>query len=383
MVPRTAAGPERPGDTFPLRVLFVSPHAQLGGAERYLETLFEQLGPDWVDSVVMLQDGPAIERFRKVGHEPHVIPTGPSPLSMLAASLRLRRLIRRHRPDVIHANGIKAALVALPAAGRTPVVWLKPDFAWDGLLTRLVARLCHLVVGVSEAVTEALPRKANVAVVRLGVTPPAVDHAASRAQLRDLLGAADDAPVVALLGRLHPVKGHHELLAAVPDILRRVPELRVAFIGGDDTNEEEYGRGVRQRIEDLGLGERVKLLGFVSDALALVAGADVLAVPSVADEHGRGKEGGSFATVEAMALGTVVIAYGHGGLPEVVGDTGVLVPPGDRRALGDAIADVLTDPARRARLGNAAQARAAERFSLERNTESLKHHYRAVARRRP
>jgi glycosyltransferase involved in cell wall biosynthesis len=362
-------------------VTFVSPHAQLGGAERYLETLFEQLGPEWIRSLVTLQDGPAIERFRKTGHEPHVIPTGPSPLSMLAASWRLRRLVRQHRPDVIHANGIKAALVALPAAGRTPVVWLKPDFAWDGLLTRLVARLCSRVIGVSEAVTESLPRRANVAVVRLGITPPAVNRNACRVQLCELLGAPADAPVVALLGRLHPVKGHHELLAAVPDLLRRVPELRVALIGGDDAGEVEYGRSVRERIEALGLGDRVKLLGFVNDALALVAGADVLVVPSVADEQGRGKEGGSFATVEAMALGTVVVGYGHGGLPEVVGDTGLLVPPGDRRALGEAIFEMLTDPERRARLAEAARRRAAERFSLERNTEALKDHYRAVARR--
>ena len=363
-------------------VTFVSPHAQLGGAERYLETLFEQLGPEWVRGLVTLQDGPANDRFRKAGHEPHVIPTGPSPFSMLAASWRLRRLVRELRPDVIHANGIKAALVALPAAGRTPVIWLKPDFAWDGLLTRLVARLCSRVIGVSEAVTEALPRRSNIAVVRLGVTPPAVDRSTARAQLRELLDAPADAPVVALLGRLHPVKGHHELLAALPELLRRVPDLRVALIGGDDVGEVEYGRTVREAVEALGAGDRVRLLGFVSDALALVAGADVLAVPSVADEHGRGKEGGSFATVEAMALGTVVVGYGHGGLPEVLGDTGVLVSPGDRRALGRAIAELLTDPERRGRLADAAQRRAAERFSLERNTEALKDHYRAVARRR-
>jgi glycosyltransferase involved in cell wall biosynthesis len=371
---------EEGGRNCPVSVTFVSSHAVLGGSERYLETLLGELGPGWARRVISLQEGPANERFREVGHEPVVVHTTGSPLSILLSTWRLRRLLHRQRPDVVHANGIKAALMCVLATRRIPVIWVKVDFSWDGPLARAVARLSTRVIAVSEAVTEALPRRADVSVVRLGVALPPVDREASRRQLRDLLDAPADAPVVTLVGRLHPAKGHHELLAVVPELLRRLPETRIAFIGGDDFSQPECAAGVRQRIEDLGLGHRVKLLGFVADALSLVAGSDVVVVPTVSDDP-RVKEGGSLATVEAMALGRVVVAYGHGGLPEVLGDAGCLVPPGDRQALGQAILRVLTDAPLRIRLGEAALARAAERFSLARNTEILEGHYRAVIRR--
>jgi glycosyltransferase involved in cell wall biosynthesis len=298
---------------------------------------------------------------------------------MLASTRRLRQLLRWHRPDVVHANGIKAALMCALATRRVPVIWLKHDFSWDGRLAGIVARLCAEVIGVSEAVTKGLPRRDKVSVVTPGVASPPVDREAGRRVLRDLLHAPADAPVIALVGRLHPQKGHPELLEVVPDLLERVPELRVALIGGEDPSRLEYAAAVRRQV--LALGPRVSLLGHRSDALDLVAGSDVVVVPSVRDDRGVGPESLSLVTLEAMHVGTAVVAYGHGGVPEVLGDTGCLVPPGDRRALGEAIFQVLSDAELHARLVEGARARAAERFSLARNTETLKNHYRAAARR--
>jgi glycosyltransferase involved in cell wall biosynthesis len=361
-------------------VTFVSSHAQPGGSEAYLETLLRELDPGSVRGVVSLQRGPANDRFREAGHDPVVIHTSGSYLSMLASTWRLRRFLNRHRPDVVHANGVKAALMCVLATRRIPVIWLKHDFSWDGRLARIVARLCARVIAVSEAVVEGLPRRDNVDVVRPGVAVPDVDRQDGRRLLRDLLQAPADAPVITLVGRFHSVKGHHELLEVVPGLLARFPGLRVALIGGDDPNQLEYAAGVRQQIESLRLGGQVKALGHRRDIVQLIAGSDVIVVPSVRDDRGMGRESLSLVTVEAMLLGTPVVAYDHGGVPEALGDTGYLVPPGDRWALGEAIGTVLSDPRSSDRMAERARERATELFSLSRSIDLLSCHYRAVAR---
>jgi glycosyltransferase involved in cell wall biosynthesis len=352
-----------------------------GGAERYLETLVGALDTGWVRRVVSLQDGSANDRFRDAGHEPVVLHTTGSLASMLRSSWRLRRVLHRDRPDVVHANGIKAALMCVLATRRIPVVWIKHDFSWDGRLARIVSRLCAQVVGVSEAVTNGLPRRDKVSVVNPGIAPPPVDRDAGRRLLRGLLDAPAHAPVITLVGRLHPQKGHPELLEVVPELLEKIPDLRIAFIGGDDPSRPDYAAAVRARSAEL--GPRVRLLGHRTDAHALVAGSDLLVVPSVRDDRGVGPESLSLVTLEAMHAGTAVVAYGHGGVPEVLGDTGRLVPPGDRGALADAIVEVLTDAELRAGLVERARARVVERFTLARSTEKLKDRYRAAVGRSP
>ena len=111
----------------PVPVTFVISHALSGGSERYLELLLDHLAPAWVHGVVSLQDGPFVPRLRASGFEVEVVETGPR-LSMLASALRVRRLINRDPPAVIHANGVKAALVLMPEgsafrARYNPEVW--------------------------------------------------------------------------------------------------------------------------------------------------------------------------------------------------------------------------------------------------------------------
>ncbi|MBA2794739.1 MAG: glycosyltransferase, partial [Thermoleophilaceae bacterium] len=95
----------------PVRVSFVSSHALGGGSERYLELLLERLGEDWVAGVVLLGEGPFADRLRTLGY-PAAMVTTPRRLGILPAALRLRRTLVGQAPQVVHANGVKAALVA-------------------------------------------------------------------------------------------------------------------------------------------------------------------------------------------------------------------------------------------------------------------------------
>jgi glycosyltransferase involved in cell wall biosynthesis len=361
-------------------VAFVVSHAGSGGSEHYLELLLDYLEPAWVGGLISLQDGPFVRRLRAAGHDVAVVETG-NRLSLLTSALRIRRLLRASRPAVVHANGIKAALVtalATPGTG-IPVVWVKHDFSWDGPLARIVAARCNQVVGVSEAVTGTFGRRLakRVHVVHNGIPPMERDRDAARDLVRELVGG--DGEVVVLVGRLHPAKGQIELIAAAPRVLERRPGTRFLLLGGDDPHALGYARGVRARIADLGLGDAVIVRGHHPDAPGVMAGCDVVAIPSGPDERGMGREGFGLVGVEAMAVGTPVVGYAGGALPEVLGDSAELVPEGDREALAAAIAGLLEDPARRGELTSRGRELARERYSLDATVASMRERYLEAA----
>jgi glycosyltransferase involved in cell wall biosynthesis len=112
-----------------------------------------------------------------------------------------------------------------------------------------------------------------------------------------------------------------------------------------------------------------------------VSACDVLVQPSRLQERGGWKEGFGLAVVEAMHVGTPVVAYANGALPEVVGDCGLVVPEGDHVALGQAVSRILEDDALRERCIAGGRARSRERFQLRRVVREMAACYREAAAR--
>jgi glycosyltransferase involved in cell wall biosynthesis len=367
--------------TDPVAVTFVSSHARLGGEENYLLNLIEELGPAWVRNVICLEDAPFVERLRAEGIATEVIPTGPR-LGIAPSAVKLRRALRQARPDVVHANGVKAAVVcaAALAGSRTPWIWLKHDFSWDGRLANLVAARATQVVAVSEAVTETFEgeTRRKVHVVHNGLPELHADREQGRARLRALLSSETD-EIVSLVARVDPTKGHRELLAILPELLEARPGLHVAFIGAEHFPHLEFAEELRAEIAGSGLEHAASFVGFQENAVELIAGSDVVSIPSTIGERGLGREGFPYAGLEAMAVGTPVVAYAHGGLPEMLGDCGRLVPPGDRAGLRDAILELLSDGDAHERAAACGRARVQERFSLDGMVEAMRERYREAA----
>lgn len=376
---RSTTSPGADGDLVP--VTFVSSHAREGGAEQYLSLLLARLPEGWAREVVVLEDGPLVVELRAAGHPVTVIPTSPRLPGILRSAAALRGRLRAAPGGVVHANGFKAALVSVVAGLglRAPVVWVKHDFSYDGPRARLVARRCARVIGVSEAVTRALGAAANgkVHVVPNAIAPVAADPAEGRRRLLAELPPGTRT-VVTLVGRLEPNKGHRELFAVAPELVARVPALRVVFVGGDHPSLPAYAEGLRREVAERKLP--VSFLGRRVDAVELIAGSDAVVIPSVVTPSGIGRESFSYVGLEAMTVGTPVIAYADGGLPELLGPCGELVEPGDRDALAEALVRVLTDEGRRARLAACGRARSVERFSLERMVDETKERYREAAK---
>ncbi|MDQ1465768.1 MAG: hypothetical protein QOH10_183 [Actinomycetota bacterium] len=341
-----------------LTVTFVSSHANLGGSERYLETLLAQLGTDYVHDVVVLQRGPLVGRLRAAGFTPDESPTGAGPVALLSAARRLRRRLRASPPAVVHANGVKAALVSVLATRRTnlPVVWVKHDHSWDGRISSFIARRTSLVVGVSADVLAKLPPRAATKVVHTGIVTPSVDVNAARRLVVELAGGS---PVISLVGRLDPVKGHRDLLAAAPN------RARLLFIGAADGDGSNAAYAERLRTDAEG---RATFLGHRDDVEMLISGSDVVAMPSRS-------EGFGLVALEAMALGVPVVGYAAGAIPEVVGDCAVLVPFGDVEALRLALDRILADPELRAEVVSCGRRRAARAFDLQRWVDEMRSAY--------
>jgi glycosyltransferase involved in cell wall biosynthesis len=294
-----------------------------------------------------------------VPFEPVEIADRPRPARDLAALRRLRALLRRSRPDVVHAHGLRAGALATLAAGRgrgAPrlVVTVHnaapaggPAGAVYGLLERLVARRADLVLCVSSDL-EARMRRLGAGHVGRALVPAPPAPLAGRAEAAAVLAelGAGGAPVVLAVARLAPQKGLDTLIGAAGRWRNRdqVPLVAIAGTGpllAELTAAAEVA------------GAAVRFLGHRADVPALLAAADVVVLPSV-------WEGQPLVVQEALRAGRPLVAARTGGIPDLTGDdAALLVPPGDAAALSAAVLSVLDDRGLAARLGEAALKRAA------------------------
>ena len=365
--------------TTALRVAFVSSHAGDGGSERFLEHVLDHLDDSITPSVVLLQDGPLVRRLSR--HAPLVVPTG-TRIGLLSGAARLRRLMSLDRYDVVHANGIKAALVSVLAMTgrrrRPPVVWMKHDHSGDGWLARFVAARVSVVAGVSRSVLASIPEQTSTVVVHPGVSlpEPPVD---APARLRELLRVGPTTPVLLSVGRLDRAKGHALAIAALVKVRRAIPDAVLAIVGGPEPTQPDVTDELLTAARAGGVAEAVRLFGQRDDVPLLLAGADVTVVAShPVDRHGMGAEGFGLVAVESMAVGTPVVAFAAGAVPEVLGGCGVLVEVGDVDALAAALTDVLSDEGRRTELARCGLQRA-RRFDPAATAAALADTYRASA----
>lgn len=315
------------------------------------------------------------------------------PLSDLRALLELLALLRRLRPELVHASTPKAGLFGMLAAWllRVPVrVYhchgLRYETARGPLrlvlaaAERVACGLATQVLAVSGSLAEALVARglapaAKVTVLHLG-SVSGVDAAhrfvpappAARRAARARLGIPPEARVLGFVGRVVRDKGIPELWQAWLALRQALPDLHWLLVGpvedGDPVPPEVLA-GLRA-------DPRVHLTGQDEDTPPLFAAMDVVALPSF-------REGFGLVTAEAGAMGLPVVASRVTGIVDAVvdGETGTLVPAGDEASLAAALRRYLTDPALAARHGAAARARVLRDYPPAALEAALVERYRA------
>jgi glycosyltransferase involved in cell wall biosynthesis len=217
----------------------------------------------------------------------------------------------------------------------------------------------HIVIAVSEAlrrdhISRGFPPK-KIKAIHNGIElaeydlPPDLSRASRRAEL----GIPADAPVVITLAVLREGKGHHTLLTAVPTVLQRKPETKFLIVGGGPLEGQ-----LRDHVRNEGLIQSVIFTGMRHDVPLLLGLADVSVLPSEHDPLPT-------VVLESMAMRLPVVGMNSGGVPEMIvdGQTGLLVPPRDPRALSEAILALLIDPARAKQMGESGRARVEVEFN--------------------
>ena len=314
----------------------------------------------------------------KEGFESHLIPCKGQ--VDRAAIARIRELVTRTGADVVHTHGYKADLyvyLALRGLG-VPLVstchtWYDTDFFVSiyGMADRFVLRKYARVVAVSDEVRRRLlkagVREKKIRMVRNGIDLRPFDEAL-RSQRKDT--RPERALVVGLVGRLAWEKGVDVFLRAAAEVLVEFPETRFVVVGEGPDQEK-----LEQLIDALMIHESVEMLGRREEMASVYASLDVMVSSSR-------QEGLPMAILEGMASGLALVATAVGEVPTVVVDdrTGVLVPAQDAGLLAAGIAELLRDPAKRRRLGDAARRLIKEEYSAARMAkEYLRVYEEAIA----
>lgn len=388
-----------------MRVLFVNPGLDLGGAEQSLLLLLPALRDRGIDAtVVVFGDGPLRQRLA-VEQFPTIVPpisrlirrgtryrvrssqTAAMLVAGVPAAVRLASVIRRARVDLVHTNGAKAHLLA-GVAGRLvgcPVVWHVRDFPPSNAAGRLfrlaLRRLPSLVIANSAAVAASLRAPGTAAEQVVVVYNPVDLHrftpGVARARARRDIGLPEDTPIVGLVAHLTPWKGHDQFLLIARRVLASVPQAQFVIAGGsiyETDGHDGYLDRLKNAVTELDLADRVTFLGRRDDVASVLTALDVLVhCPTAPEPFGR-------VLVEAMAVGRPVVAARCGGIPEVVVDetTGFLVAPSDVDGFARQIVRLIADPALAEALGAAGRRRAEQLFDVDAHADRIHQLYRML-----
>jgi len=259
------------------------------------------------------------------------------------------KIARDYRPDIVHTIGMKSCVAGRVAARVTKAAHLVHVHDLERpptpirLLYRPLALRSEAAACVSSAVASYAPDIYRLRPERTVVLHNAIDLKRftepqdAIANRRRLLQQDEKQPIIGMVGRFHPVKGHAEMLDIFARIVSAIPEARLVLVGDGPTRE-----AMEHKAAALGLSDKVSFLGQRSDIPELISCFDVLALPSRS-------EGLPIAAIEAMAAARAVVAFRVGGVGDIVQDgrTGCLAAPGDVSAFADAVVSLLNDPERR------------------------------------
>ena len=271
----------------------------------------------------------------------------------LLAFINIYRLIKRIRPHIVHTHTSKAGLLGRLASflARVPIIIHTPHghvfhSYYGPVMTKVFVFAEKILSFMTDKITALTNRERDehleegiasiekYVVIHSGVMlDRLMNMNIDAGAVRGEFGIAQDSNVVGVVGRLVPIKGHKYLVSAAKRIIKEFRNTVFVFVGDGYLSSR-----LERQAESVGVRKNIIFTGWRKDAVEILDLFDILVLPSL--NEGMGK-----VLVEGMALGKPIIASNVGGIIDLVrnGENGILVPPGDSDALGEAILQLLKD----------------------------------------
>lgn len=363
-----------------IRILNIISDTNIGGAGRVILNYLRYADRNKFETLVAIPRGSLLKPLLEEAEVPVYEVDGMADCSYASQDVKaLQALIRRVKPDLVHTHGALSGRIAAKRC-HVPVVYSRhsafpvpaklkyPPGRWVNKL--LNEHYADHIIAVSPATRDNLteggisPKK--ITVVMNGVAPVSPISDEEKAALRRSLGLEPDVFTFGILARIEDYKGHLYLVYAAKLLKDRGYSNFRILVAGTGAFEEEVTRAVTE----MGVEDVVQMLGFRSDAAALLNILDVQLNASY------GTEATSMALLEGMSLGLPTIASDYGGNPFVItsGQNGLLFPSKDSAALADAMAELMDHPEEVAIMRQKALETYQSRFTGEvfaRNTEQI------------
>jgi lipopolysaccharide heptosyltransferase II len=321
-----------------MKVLQVLPSLNLGGVERGVIDLARAMKRRGEEAVVVSSGGELVLELQKMGVTHYTLPVNKKSIFSLGLISKLAEIIEREHIDVIHARSRVPAWIAWFAARRTgvPFVTTCHGYYSNHPLSKVMGWGKQVIV-ISRVIGRHMIDDFGVSPERIRLIHRGVDLSQFLFHSKQEEG---ERPFrIINVGRLSPIKGQLEFLQAIHQIRREIQPLEVWIVGSEEKGKTKYTDQIKQTLRQLDLESCVKLLGTRRDIPELLAQSDLLVLSTLVPEaFGR-------VVIEAGAVGTPVLATQLGGVLDIIdsGQNGILVAPGDIKAMANAIQEIAKD----------------------------------------
>ena len=359
-------------------LLYVFDNMEFGGGERVFAQIINRLsGEQYNIMVACLPTGTFIEKIK--GSKAQIKSFDMRNRFNLRVILQLSSLIKKERVDIVHSQGARAdffARIAAKLAGAPNVVSTVP-MPVEGFDVHPIRKLIYIIFSrFSErfvdrflVVSDALEK---IMIEKHGIEPQKVvkiyngietdeycisgeEIACRRSSFRKKSDLGENVPVIGVIGRLVWQKGFKYFIEAIPDVLKEFKDARFLLIGEGELEDELKVKSKKLKLED-----KIIFTGFMDDIRDVLASIDILVIPSL-------QEGLPVVLLEAMAMKKPIVAANIEGIMEILenGVTGLLVPPGNSKALAETIINMLTHKDKALQMGLSARKIVEERFGVD------------------
>ncbi len=333
------------------KILYITSVGSHWGSEESLLNLIRHIDRDQYEPYVLTVKGSLQEKL-----EQHKIPykiyesytlTKKELINFSCLILRLAYFIRKNKFALIHTNDIHSAQYSIAAAylARVPAVlhirntdlerWLK----WKN---RVIFKLANNIIAISNAVAISLI-KIGVVEKKIQIIPNAVELSkfhlsVSGESFRNEIGIDKQTILVGIVGRIIPKKGQDIFIQAIPEIIKVYSNVKFVIVGEDTTQNGDFIDHLKKMVREIKQEKKVYFVGFKEDIQEIFKALDILVVPSRTEAFGR-------VVIEAMAVGTPVVATSVGGIIDIIEDgfNGAMVPVNNPKTIAHAVISLIAD----------------------------------------